>query len=149
MAVSTDWYYSPWPTASDPKEPAAAIVAPAVPFSPTATAAEEIDAEPIRIHRSAGSPIVRFVPLSPFAATASQWSVRIGTRAATLVSLTSAAGLTVDENVGTITANPTAAQTAALPLDQVVWVELWRTGSGDDNTAPVVRRRATVLRSLT
>jgi hypothetical protein len=112
------------------------------------TPAPEPPVEPLRIYRGAGAPVYRFVPTVPFTTSAAHWSCRIGTRSSTLITLTSGGGLTVDETNGTIIANPTAAQTATLPLDKVCWLELWRIGAGDDNTAPVVRRKLQILRTL-
>lgn len=145
--IETPWYYSPFPSSGDPAELAGSVVPIDVPFVPSQQAIDNVDS--IVIYRSAGAPVVRFVPLTPFGAVPNQWSVRIGTRTGTLFTLTSGSGLDVNESTGTITANPTIAQTASLPLDQIVWIELWRVGTGDDNTAPVARRRLDVRRTLT
>ena len=56
--------------------------------------------------------------------------------------------LEVDEATGVILANPTIAETAALPLDQPIKCELHRIGSGDDNTARVCKVKFTVDDSL-
>lgn len=146
--ITPTWYYSPWPSADDPAEPSSQVAPPAIAFNPLVPAPDEDHADPIRIYRGSGLPIARFVPSAPFAAIAAEWRVRLGSRTTTILEFTAGAGLIVDEAVGIITANPSAAQTSGLPLDRPLWLELWRIGTGDDRTVPIVRRRAIAVSTL-
>lgn len=102
------------------------------------------------IYRGQGTPI-QFTADPPTAIDQDYFEGRLstGTSSSSYIAFTVAAGnMTVNEATGVITCNPTAAQTAALSLTDPVRLELWRIGSGDDNTTLVARVKIKVVETL-
>lgn len=125
-----------------------ADVAPiALSYDPEAQYVAESSA--IIIPRGSGLPII-FSPSTPAEIVAeSNWEARLGVPGQTPVIFSVAEGnMTVDTETGDITINPEIADTSALSIRNVVYLELWRKGSGDDNNSLLFRCPVTVVRTL-
>lgn len=103
----------------------------------------------IIIPRGSGLPIL-FSPSTPTAIVAeSNWEARLGVPGQTPITFSVADGnMTVDTETGDIEINPDIADTSALSIRNVVYLELWRKGSGDDNNSLLFRCPVTVVRTL-
>ena len=88
-----------------------------------------------RVYRGSGVPI-RFSPPSPTTVTAGDYEATLGVIGSDTFETYSVAlgNMTVDEDTGDITVNPTEAQTLALSLTERTALDLWRTDTDDTRT---------------
>lgn len=127
-------------TFTEINDPASNTITSSFDYSPVN---ESVEVQEGTICRGDGAKI-RFTAVPAAVVDDQYWTAYLGTSKFDAVAFSVAAGnMEVNEATGVILINPTSAQTAALPLEGV-WLELYRTGSGDDNKIRVAKVRMTV-----
>lgn len=128
---------------------AASVVAPLAFISATYTPDAQWSGtrQSARVIRGSGVPIL-FTPDDPTAIVSEDYEATLGVVGSDTFETFSVAlgNMSVDEDTGEITVNPTEAQTAALSLTGRVVLDLWRTDTDDTRTV-VGRLYITVVES--
>jgi hypothetical protein len=105
----------------------------------------------VAIFRGSGVPIQFTQTGTPVLIDTAFYDARLGAQdePATAIRCTIANGKLIDAGSGVLVANFTADETRGLPTKKPVVIELWRTGSGDDNVTTLVKANVTIVPSIT